>query len=77
MNISMPSIKFRIALSGILVPALLLGCTKGMDISDEELLKRINECHAETNKTPGMAVACGNYQEECVRRGKKTGNYFC
>jgi hypothetical protein len=67
---------FPLVFVAILLPALF-ACTKGMDISDEELVKRINECLAEDNKTPGMAVACGNYQEECKRRGKKTGNYFC
>ncbi len=55
----------------------LASCEQGMNISDEELVKRVNECHAEDNKTPGMAVACGNYFDECKRRGKKTGNYIC
>lgn len=55
----------------------MLGCVRGMDISDQELVEKMAECLAEDNKTPGMAVACGNYQEECKRRGKATGNYFC
>jgi len=59
-----------------LVPALF-GCSQGMSISDEELVKKVNECHAEPNKTPGMAVSCGNYFKECKRRGEKTGNYIC
>ncbi|NNC54423.1 MAG: hypothetical protein HKO07_01735 [Pseudomonadales bacterium] len=48
-----------------------------MDISDEELVARVSECLSEGNKTPGMAVSCGNYQKECKRRGKATGNYIC
>lgn len=68
---------YKKALALLVAPLLLVACEQGMDISDEELVKRINECHAEDNKTPGMAVACGNYQDECKRRGKKTGNYFC
>jgi len=48
-----------------------------MDISNEELVKRMSECAADTNKTPGMAVSCGNFQKECLRRGKATGNYIC
>lgn len=48
-----------------------------MNISDQELVKKMSECHAEPNKTPGMAVSCGNYIEECKRRGEETGNYIC
>ena len=55
----------------------LCACTRGMDISNEELVKRMSECAADTNKTPGMAVSCGNFQKECLRRGKATGNYIC
>lgn len=55
----------------------ILGCTQGLDMSDDELVKRVNECHSDTNKTPGMAVSCGNYFDECKRRGKETGNYIC
>ena len=65
----------QLVLVGSLV-APLSGCEKSMDISDEELIERINECLGD-NLTPGMAVACGNYQKECQRRGKKTGNYIC
>ena len=54
-----------------------VGCGGGMNISDQELIKKMNECNAEPNKTPGMAVSCGNYIEECARRGKETGNYIC
>ncbi|MBT8140693.1 MAG: hypothetical protein KJP25_13070 [Gammaproteobacteria bacterium] len=57
--------------------ALLQGCVRGMDISDEELVARMSECMSDSNKTPGMAVSCGNYQKECKRRGKATGNYIC
>lgn len=57
--------------------AALFGCSQGMSISDEELVEKVNECHAEQNKTPGMAVSCGNYFKECKRRGDKTGNYIC
>ncbi|MGB5324109.1 MAG: hypothetical protein WBN40_01625 [Pseudomonadales bacterium] len=55
----------------------LFGCVRGMDISDEELVQKMSECLSEQNKTPGMAVSCGNYQKECKRRGKATGNYIC
>ena len=55
----------------------LAGCSQGLDIGDEELVERVNECHMEQNKTPGMAVSCGNYLKECKRRGDKTGNYIC
>ena len=55
----------------------LSGCEKPMNISDEALIGHIEECLSNDNLTPGMAVACGNYQKECQRRGKKTGNYFC
>jgi len=55
----------------------LTGCVKGMDISDTELVNKIAECLAEDNKTPGMAVQCGDYPKECKRRGKATGNYIC
>jgi hypothetical protein len=48
-----------------------------MNISDEALLDHMEECLSNDNLTPGMAVACGNYQKECRRRGKATGNYFC
>ena len=63
----------------LLVPLLvvLAGCEKPMNISDEELIKRVTECLADDNLTPGMAVACGNYQKECKRRGDRTGNYIC
>lgn len=64
-----------IALVGTL--AMTAGCGGGMDISDQDLIKKMNECNAEPNKTPGMAVSCGNYIEECARRGKETGNYIC
>ena len=64
-------------LAGSALLLMLGGCEQGMNISDDELVKRVNECHAEDNKTPGMAVACGNYFDECKRRGKKTGNYIC
>lgn len=56
---------------------ILTACTKGIDISDQELKKRMGECVMEQNKTPGMAVACGNYAKECRRRGEKTGNFIC
>lgn len=55
----------------------LYGCGGGMDISNSELVKKMAECNAQSNKTPGMAVACGNYIEECKRRGAETGNYIC
>lgn len=61
----------------VFITSLLLACSKGLDISDGELVKRVSECLSEDNKTPGMAVSCGNYQKECTRRGKKTGNYIC
>lgn len=61
----------------LLVAVSLQGCVKGMDISDEELVQKMSECFNDDNKTPGMAVACGNYQKECKRRGKATGNYIC
>lgn len=79
LNMNSQRINFRFFHAIVLfsVIAVLTACQQGMDISDEELVKRINECLAEENKTPGMAVACGNYQDECKRRGKKTGNYFC
>lgn len=70
----MKGIKF-IFLVGAL--SLTAGCGGGMDISNQELIKNMNECSRESNKTPGMAVACGNYIEECARRGKETGNYIC
>lgn len=60
-----------------LVLLVLNGCTKGLDISDEELVKRVSECHTNDNKTPGMAVSCGNFQKECLKRGKASGNYIC
>lgn len=60
-------------LSIVLLPA----CGGGMNISDQELVKKMTECNAEPNKTPGMAVSCGNYIEECKRRGQETGNYIC
>ena len=52
-------------------------CGGGMDISNKELIKKMAECNASSNKTPGMAVACGNYIDECKRRGEKSGNYIC
>ncbi len=55
----------------------LTACTKGLNVSDQFLTDEMEKCHNEQNKTPGRAVICGNYQEECERRGKKTGNYFC
>ena len=55
----------------------LQSCSEGIDISDQELVKRMSECLSEDNKTPGMAVSCGNYQKECQRRGKASGNYIC
>ncbi len=70
----------RVALRIAIPVALLLavaGCEKPMNISDEELIKRITECAQDDNLTPGMAVACGNYQKECKRRGDRTGNYIC
>ena len=65
----------KIVLAGMLI-APLASCEQSMNISDEELIERISECLGD-NLTPGMAVACGNYQKECQRRGKKTGNYIC
>lgn len=56
---------------------VLSGCEQSMTISDEELVLRMEECSDESKLTPGMAVACGNYQKECKRRGKANGNYFC
>lgn len=61
----------------VMLAVLLSACQRGMDVSDEELIKRMNECHKPGTKTPAMAVMCGNYKDECMRRGKKTGNYFC
>lgn len=61
----------------LLAGGLLQACGGGMNISDQELVKKMSECHAEPNKTPGMAVSCGNYIEECKRRGEETGNYIC
>ena len=61
----------------LIVLLSLSACEKSMSISDEALLDHIEECLSNDNLTPGMAVACGNYQKECQRRGKKTGNYFC
>ncbi len=55
----------------------LSGCEQSMNISDKALIGHIEECLSNDNLTPGMAVACGNYQKECQRRGKKTGNYIC
>ena len=55
----------------------LSACEKSLSISDEELVKKIAECQSGKELTPGMAVACGNFQKECQRRGKKTGNYIC
>ena len=55
----------------------LSGCEKSMNISDEALSDYVEECLTNDNLSPGMAVACGNYQQECQRRGKKTGNSFC
>jgi len=66
----------RAALATLVLLALN-GCTKGLDISDEELVKQVSECHSIDNKAPGMAVSCGNYQKECLRRGKASGNYIC
>lgn len=62
-------------LAGLL--AFLAGCERKMDISDQDLVAEMIECAAETDKTPGRAVACGNYARECRRRGKETGNYIC
>jgi hypothetical protein len=65
---------------GLILLVLLLGlsgCEKSMNISDEALSAHIEECLINDNLSPGMAVACGNYQKECQRRGKATGNYFC
>ncbi len=59
------------------VSTALIGCEKGLDISNAELVKKSAECMADETKTPGMAVVCGNYQKECARRGKATGNYVC
>lgn len=56
---------------------VLTGCEQSMNITDEELVERMEECSDESKLTPGMAVACGNYQKECKRRGKANGNYFC
>ncbi len=61
----------------LLVSTALIGCEKGLDISNAELVKKSADCMADENKTPGMAVVCGNYQKECARRGKATGNYIC
>ena len=55
----------------------LSGCEQSMNISDEALIGHIEECLSNDNLTPGMAVACSNYQKECQSRGKKTGNYIC
>ena len=55
----------------------IAACGGGMDISDQELVKKMSECNAESNKTPGMAVSCGNYIKECKRRGEESGNYIC
>lgn len=60
-----------------LVSTALTGCEKGLDISNAELVKKSSECMTDETKTPGMAVVCGNYQKECARRGKATGNYIC
>ncbi len=67
---------YRVILVGLLVLGLN-GCQQEMDISDQELIEKIEECLTVEEKSPGMAVACGNYQRECERRGKATGNYFC
>ena len=69
----------RVLCATAILPVILVlsGCEKSMNISDEELIKRITECAQEDNLTPGMAVACGNYQKECKRRGDRTGNYIC
>ena len=55
----------------------LSACEKSMNISDEALSGHMEACLTNDNLSPGMAVACGNYQKECQRRGKATGNYFC
>ena len=62
-----------------MVSTILVACEQKLDLSDEELAARMAECQAtkDEDKTPGMAVACGNYMRECQRRGKETGNYFC
>ncbi len=74
-NMLLQTLLRTVLLAAVIVP--LSACEKSMNISDEELIERIGECLDESNLTPGMAVACGNYQKECQRRGKKTGNYIC
>ena len=72
--------RINLAILASLLLGLLLSlssCEKPMSISDEALLDHMEECLSNDNLTPGMAVACGNYQKECRRRGKATGNYFC
>lgn len=72
--------RINLAILASLLLGLLLSlssCEKPMNISDEALLDHMEECLSNDNLTPGMAVACGNYQKECRRRGKATGNYFC
>jgi len=69
--------KLSIVFAGLTSVSILTACGGGMDLSDGELVEKMSECHSEPNKTPGMAVACGNYIEECQRRGKETGNYIC
>ena len=64
--------RINLAILASLLLGLLLslsGCEKPMNISDEALLDHMEECLSNDNLTPGMAVACGNYQKECRRRG--------
>ncbi len=56
----------------------LTGCgeSKFAKLSDQELSEKMRRCRANTNPSPGAAVACGNYEKECQRR-REEGKMVC
>jgi len=60
------------------VLTLLSSCDSALSgMSDSDLRDKHWACQSFSNPSPGKALSCGNFQEECLRRRKKKGYSIC
>ncbi|MBL4867270.1 MAG: hypothetical protein JKY67_12940 [Pseudomonadales bacterium] len=57
---------------------MLTGCDSALSgMSDSDLRDKHWACQSHSSPSPGKALSCGNFAEECARRKKKKGHTVC
>ncbi|MBV1880940.1 MAG: hypothetical protein KUG82_04865 [Pseudomonadales bacterium] len=60
------------------ITMMLIGCDSALSgMSDSDLRDKHWSCQSHSNPSPGKALSCGNFAEECLRRKKKKGHTIC